>query len=494
MKYYRCVAAILGLLLACPHTWGGSTPRTYHIETVAGSGLNGDQGPATAAQISSVQGIAMDRFGNLYLSDTDNHRVRRVSASGIITTFAGTGVAGFSGDGGPATTAQLNLPYGLAVDYNGNLYIADLGNQRVRRVAADGTITTVAGDGRKAASPDGGAAALASLLTPRNLAVDDAGTLYIAEFEGHRVRRIAADGKISTVAGTGQSGFRGDGSAAASALLSYPAGLALDRSGALYIADSGNNRIRKIYATGAIGTVLGGSSSTAMSGPIAVAVDSAGTIYAADSSFVVRAFTVAGKWLDFAGTGAPGFTGDSGLAIKATIAAAHELMASPYSTGVFIADGIRVRSVDLSGFIHTFAGDGYVHSVGDGLPATAANLNQPTAVALDPAGNLYIADPGTQRVRQVIAKGNNQHRCRHGRGGGRAGSRRRISLPAQFPDGRGSGPIRQPDPRGHLQPSHPPGVRGWQHPHHRRHRRLGLRRGWGAAASDRVAWTARHLL
>jgi uncharacterized protein (TIGR03437 family) len=362
-------------------------------------------GAATAAQISSVQGLAMDRYGNLYLSDTDNHRVRRVNVSGVISTIAGTGLAGFSGDGGPATAAQLNLPYGLAVDYNGNLYIADLGNQRVRKVAPDGTITTVAGDGRKLASLDGGLAAQASLLSPRNVAVDDTGTLYIAEFEGHRVRRVTSDGRMSTAAGTGQAGFRGDGGAATGALLSFPAGLALDRSGALYIADSGNNRIRKVYPRGTIGTVLGGSSSTALAGPIAVAVDGGGAIYTADSSFVVRSFTLSGKWSDYAGNGGPGFSGDGGAATKAALTAAHELLPSPFNASLYIADGTRVRQVDPAGVIHTVAGDGYAHSVGDGLPATQGILNLPAAVSLDAAGNLFIADTGTQRVRVVSARG-----------------------------------------------------------------------------------------
>jgi uncharacterized protein (TIGR03437 family) len=404
MKYYGLVA-VIGLLSACPQMRGAPGPRTFRIETVAGSSANGDRGPATAAQISSIQGLAMDRFGNLYLSDTDNHRVRRISATGIITTVAGTGIAGFNGDGGPATSAQLNLPYGLAVDYDGNLYIADLGNQRVRRVSPDGTITTIAGDGRKLASLDGGAASQASLLSPRNLAVDDAGTLYISEFEGHRVRKITTDGKISSVAGTGQAGYRGDGLAATGALLSYPAGLALDRSGSLYIADSGNGRIRKIYSSGLIGTVLGGSTSTPLVGPIAVTVDSLGTIYTADSSFVVRAFTIGGKWIDFAGIGAPAYAGDGAAAAKASLTAVHELLASRYSTSVYIADGVRVRSVDMAGVIRTYAGDGFMHSVGDGLAPTQAILNQPSAVALDSKGSLFIADTGTQRVRQIWQNG-----------------------------------------------------------------------------------------
>ena len=401
MKY----RSLLLLLAACPHARGASTPRiVYRVETVAGSSLNGDHGPAAAAQISSIQGIALDRFGNLYLSDTDNHRVRRVDAAGVITTVAGTGTAGFTGDGGPAAQAQLNLPYGLAVDLAGNLYIADLGNQRVRRVAIDGTITTIAGDGRKSSTPDGTPAVQASLLSPRNLALDAAGTLYVSEFEGHRVRKIGADGKIFTAAGAGQSGFRGDGAAATAALLSYPAGLAVDRAGSLYIADSGNNRIRKVYAGGAIGTVLGGSSGTALGGPIAVAVDAAGTIYTADATFTVRAFTPTGSWLNFAGIGAPAFSGDGGPAARASLTAAHDVLAAP-NGGVYIADGIRVRFVDTALAIHTFAGDGYVHFVGDGLPATSANLLGPSAITLDNAGNLFIADTGTERVRRVAATG-----------------------------------------------------------------------------------------
>ncbi len=182
----------------------------YTIATIAGSGSLGDGGPATAAQIGAIQGIAVDLSGNVYLSDTDHQRVRKIDIAGTITTIAGTGVAGYGGDGGPAAAAELNLPYGLAVDLAGDVYVADLGNNRVRKISPQGAIATVAGTGTAGSAGDGGLAMNAQLNAPRNLLVDSLGNLYISEFSGHRVPKVTA-GVIATFAGTGEAGFRGDG-------------------------------------------------------------------------------------------------------------------------------------------------------------------------------------------------------------------------------------------------------------------------------------------
>jgi uncharacterized protein (TIGR03437 family) len=399
MKGYLCAV----LLLACGRAGRAADATAYSIETVAGS-APADGVPAIAAQIGDIQGVAADRFGNLYLSDTSNHRVRKVDTAGLIHTIAGTGVAGWNGDGGLATGAQLNLPYGVAVDAAGNVYVADLGNNRVRRIGPDGVIRTWVGNGGAGSEGDGGPATAAQLHTPRNLAVDAAGNLYISEFEGHRVRQVSPDGRISTVAGTGTAGYRGDGGPGPSAQLSSPAGLAVDRTGALYIADSQNEVIRKLSPGGAIGTVLGATAGVTLLTPIAVAVDSAFTVYVADGSGQVRSWSATGQWSTVAGTGVSGFAGDGGLAAAATLTAPHDL-AVDASGILFIADGVRLREVNASQRILTVAGDGYVHPTGDGGPATAAELYQPSAVALDWSGNLWIADTGTQRVRMVAAGG-----------------------------------------------------------------------------------------
>ena len=229
------------------------------ITTVAGTGqqgFGGDGGTATSALLDSPDGLAVDASGTLYISDSHNQRVRKVT-NGIITTIAGTGVAGFSGDGGAATSAQLDLPTALSIDTSGNLYVADTDNQRIRRIAA-GVITTVAGSGDQGFGGDGQAAATALLDSPAGVAVDPTslGRFYIADTRNQRIRMVDANGNITTITGTGASGFGGEGATAATALLANPRGLSVDTSGNLYIADSGNQRIRAI-ASGAINTVAG---------------------------------------------------------------------------------------------------------------------------------------------------------------------------------------------------------------------------------------------
>jgi sugar lactone lactonase YvrE len=223
--------------------------ETGVITTVAGNGTagySGDGGPAPSASLNSPVGVVVDNNGNLYIADYENYRVRKVAAdSGVITTIAGNGTAGYSGDGGVATSAALRSPYGVAVDVSGNVYIADGDNYRIRKVAADsGVITTVAGNGSPGYTGDGGPATIAS-LEPSRIAVDNNFNLYIADADNNVIRCIAADtGVIMTLAGNGSTGYSGDSGPATNATLNAPYGMALDGSGSLYIADSYNDRVR----------------------------------------------------------------------------------------------------------------------------------------------------------------------------------------------------------------------------------------------------------
>ena len=221
------------------------------ITTVAGTetfGFSGDGGPAANAELFYPSGVAVDTAGNLFIADVENHRIRMVDAAGTITTVAGTGAGGFSGDGGPATNAQLTYPSGVAVDTAGDLFVGDTGNNRIRMVDAAGTVTTVAGTGTFGFSGDGGPAASAQLSGPSGVAVDRAGNLFIADHDNNRIRKVDSAGTISTVAGNGGGGFSGDGGPAASAQLAGPSGVVVDLAGNLFIADAGNNRIRMVQA------------------------------------------------------------------------------------------------------------------------------------------------------------------------------------------------------------------------------------------------------
>ena len=375
-------------LLCCLAPAAGQT--TYTIQTVAGSNLVGDGVSALNAQLSDAEGLALDNRGNVYIADPANHRVRMVNAAGIMQTVAGSGAPDFFGDGGPASSARLNAPYGVAVDRAGNLYIADLGNNRVRRVGPDGVITTIAGTGQAGSAGDGGPALAAQLNAPRNLAVDGFGGLYIAEFGGHRIRLVTPDGLIQTVAGTGSSGSLGEGVAATSAQLSYPAGLTVDFTGTLYIADSGNQRIRKVFG-GLMTTVA----LPTLSIPTGVTGDGSGGIYIADSGNLRILRRTAGAVVLTVVGAQPG---------PAALSSARDVAVAPLGN-LFIADGHRVRLVSPLGLFTTFAGDGTFGYGGDGGAAVTAVLNGPSGLAVGPDGNLYIADQRNHRVRMVSSGG-----------------------------------------------------------------------------------------
>jgi len=392
--YLAVCMAGLGRLLGA-----GTADLIYTITTVAGTDFAGDGGPATAAQLGQAQGLVADSSGNIYVADAADHRVRKITPAGLITTVAGTGRSGFSGDGGPAAAALLNHPYGLALDSSGNLYIADFGNWRVRRVSLDGVIRTVAGGGSTLPTPEGGDAIQAQLRQPRNVVLDSNGNLYISDFMDHCVYKVTPEGVILRFAGTGTPGAGGDGGPAASAQLYSPAGLAVDRAGALYIADTVNLRIRKVSG-GLISTVPNATGFSAL--PTGLAVDSAGDLYVAVSGTRQILKLTLGGLRAFAGTGTLGYSGDGGPATSARLTDPQDL-AFDGAGYLYIADARRVRKIAGSGLISTVAGDGNFRLPGDGGLATAAHLTGPAGLALDASGNLYLTDG--RRVRKLSKAG-----------------------------------------------------------------------------------------
>ena len=339
-----------------------TTPIISTIAGVAPTGSDrGDGGPAVAAKLNGPTAVAVDSQGDLFIADSANNEVREIHAgTGVITTVAGNGTAGFSGDGGPATSARLNGPSGVAVDGQGNLFIADANSQRIREVnLATGTITTVAGTGMAGVSGDGGQATSAKLFDPTAVAVDSQGHLFIADAENDRIREVnLATGVISTFAGGGAAGL-GDNGPATSAELNIPEGVAVDSHGDVFIADYDNNRIREVNAQGIITTV--------------------------------------------AGNGTSGSSGDGGPATSAELLRPHGV-AVDAAGNLYIADlqNQRIREVNLgTGVITTLAGTGAAGSSGDNGPAASATLHNPYGVAVDGKGDVFIADGVSNVIREV---------------------------------------------------------------------------------------------
>jgi len=358
----------------------GQSPA-YLIGTAAGNAWIGDGGPSTLAILRQPGGITADSYGNFYIAETGGHRVRKVDRLGTITTVAGTGVAGFSGDGGQATTAQIAFPYGLSIDTYGNLYIADLGNARVRRVAVDGNITTLAGGGTLDPGATAGMLATsARVAAPRNVLADDSGVLYISDFGGHRVYQLSQAGLLSILAGTGVRGYTGDGGPGSAAQLAYPAGLASAFDGSLYLADSLNHAIRRI--SGGVVTTFAAAGT-----PVGIALDVFGTLEVADLE--------AGGLLRFPVWG-------SLPPLK--VPASDVVRASDFTLLLPDTAGGLVRRVAADGQILLAAGGGDP-ARGDGGAATEALLNRPSGVAADSAGNIYIADRDNHRIRRVGPNG-----------------------------------------------------------------------------------------
>lgn len=401
-----------------------------NLTLVAGngrSGYTGDGGAATAAQLEYPDGIAVDASGNVYVADMAANVVRVIAPTGTISTYAGQGAAGYTGDGGPAKQAQLNTPKGLALDSAGNLYIADAGNNVVRKVSKSGALATVAGNGSTGYSGDGGPATGAALDDPEGVTVDPSGLLYIADTFNNRVRVVSLGGTIQTAAGTGISSYSGDGGAAANAGLFLPTDVASDSGGNIYIADYGNSRIRQV-AQGKIQSVVGSNSTSVifnqapattirLNGPTGLAVDSSGDIFIAEGGigtgsglgigdYKIWKINSVGVVSTGAGNGIENYSGDGGQATSAQLNTPTNLVFDVVGN-LYIADSAnnRVRKISPTGVITTAAGTGVAGYSGDGGAATSAMLNGPEGLASDADGNVYIADTQNNRIRKLLPNG-----------------------------------------------------------------------------------------
>ena len=443
--------------------WTGAQWRLakYTIRTVAGTVDVAEGVPATEARLFNPHAVALDSAGNAYVAEASNHRVRKIDTSGIITTIAGTGERGYAGDGGPATQAELDSPRGIGVNWLGEIFVADNGNDvvrkidvlgristittssplfnpdglaldlfgnivvaeshvrnhLVRRIDVRGNVTTIAGvAGQRGGFEGDGSAARARLNYPRAVAADAAGNVYVADSFNQRVRKIDPAGTIRTIAGTGERGYTGDGGPAMDAQLAGPNGVLVDAAGNVYISDSGNYRVRKVDSSGMIETIAGtgepgnfGNGGPAVEArllyPRNLAMDSSDNLFIADTgNDTVRRISGSGTIEPVAGAGEPFDKRDGGPASLAQFRYPSDIAADA-AGNVYVLDSNQVRRIDPNGMIAAIAGTGeYGHS-GDGGPAIAAELRNPTELALDAAGNLYLGERFGYRVRKIDAAG-----------------------------------------------------------------------------------------
>ncbi|MZH41380.1 MAG: hypothetical protein F3740_06195 [Nitrospinae bacterium] len=410
MKYFLILRVLL-LILAVSST--ATAENLFPYKDV------GDGKPATSVSLTLVDGVVVDRDGNIYLSHRSKNRIRKVTPDGIITTIAGNGTAGFSGDGGPALEASLNFPAGLALDWAGNLYVADRNNHRIRMISNSGIITTVAGTGKPDFGGDGGPAIEAHLNLPSDVEVGPNDQLYISDRSNNRIRKIGKDGVITTVAGIGAPGFGGDFGLATNAVLKHPFGISLDKHGNLYIADRGNNRVRKVDDEGIITTLAGDSmhsfggdygpsSYSSLAYPTDVAADDLGNVYISDrNNNRIRKIDGQGVITTFMGTGHTDFNGDNEIAPETNLYLPLSLAIHPDNKLVVVdRSHHRVRTVGLKdSMVSTIAGNGKPLFKGDGGPGTGATLNTPSGICIDSRNNILVADLQHHRIRKLSPDG-----------------------------------------------------------------------------------------
>ena len=389
------------------------TAAERRVLNVAG-GYLGDGGPATNASFALASGVVRDANGNFYVSDALDCRIRRVSASGLITTFAGTGICGHSGDGGPAREARIANVYSLAFDKHGNLLIGDI--DVVRSITPGGIISTIAGNGRQGYSGDGGPATKATFSAIYGMTVDSSGNIFIVDGNNNVVRQIDTNGIVRTVAGNHTRGFSGDGGPATSASLNFPWGVAVDAGGHVYVSDDNNYRVRVFSVGGTISTFAGngqagntgsgGPATDAAIGPNAGLHLAAGRLYIGGLTGLIWAVNMSSKTIDqIGGATSSGYNGDGKPALATNFGQIDGLTVDG-AGGLLVADSTenRIRHIDSNQIVSTVAGG----AIGDGGRGAGASFDFPGSVAhlsFDPSGNLYIADVGNCRIRKILPSG-----------------------------------------------------------------------------------------